>query len=105
MTARLARGHGARILDGMIYIAEEPDDAGLDEDFPLGDGTADTAATAVCPYCGEEVELAVDPGGGARQEYVEDCSVCCRPWQVSLTYDAEGLAHVELDAADDGWDD
>jgi hypothetical protein len=91
----------------MIYIADEPDDdAGLDEDFPLGDGTADTIATSSCPYCGEEVDLAVDPGGGPRQEYVEDCSVCCRPWQVTLTYDAQGIADVQLEPADDGgWDD
>lgn len=32
-----------------------------------------------CPYCGESSELVVDPGGGAIQEYVEDCEVCCRP--------------------------
>lgn len=90
----------------MIYIADEPEDAGLDEDFPLGDGTADTVATALCPYCGEAVDLAVDPGGGARQEYVEDCSVCCRPWQVTLTYDTDGVAYVQLEAEDDGgWDD
>jgi Cysteine-rich CPXCG len=89
----------------MIYIADEPDDAGLDEDFPLGDGTADTTAFAACPYCGEAVELAVDPGGGPRQEYVEDCFVCCRPWQVTLTYDEHGAAFVELEAADDGWDE
>lgn len=23
--------------------------------------------------------MVVDPGGGDRQEYVEDCAVCCRP--------------------------
>ena len=34
----------------------------LDDEFPLGDGTADTVAHVVCPYCGEENEIAVDPG-------------------------------------------
>lgn len=43
-----------------------------------------------CPYCGEEVELTVDEFGGARQSYVEDCPVCCQPWQVDVTRDAEG---------------
>ena len=89
----------------MIYIADEPEDAGLDEDFPLGDGTADTAAAVTCPYCGEWMEIAVDPGSGPRQEYVEDCQVCCRPWQVTLTYDEDGAAHVDAQAADDAWDD
>lgn len=32
-----------------------------------------------CPFCGEAEELYVDLGGGTRQEYVEDCAVCCRP--------------------------
>ncbi len=32
-----------------------------------------------CPFCGEAEEIAVDPGGGARQTYTEDCAVCCRP--------------------------
>jgi hypothetical protein len=32
-----------------------------------------------CPHCGEPLETFVDPGGGERQDYVEDCAVCCRP--------------------------
>jgi hypothetical protein len=42
-----------------------------------------------CPYCGEPVELAIDEGGGGQQSYVEDCPVCCRPWQVEVTLDPE----------------
>lgn len=75
-------------------------DDGLDDDFPLGDGTADTAALVSCPYCGEEVEIALDPGSGTRQEYVEDCEVCCRPWLVSVAYGPDGAAEVDVAAAD-----
>ena len=89
----------------MIYIADEPEDAGLDDWFPLGDGTADTEAAVECPYCGESVVIGLDPGSGPRQEYVEDCQVCCRPWQVSVTYTDDGSALVQVDASDDGWDD
>lgn len=89
----------------MIYIAEEPEDAGLDEDFPLGDGTADTGAAVHCPYCGELNEIALDPGSGTRQEYVEDCQVCCRPWQVFVTYQSDGSAEVSVEVSDGGWDD
>lgn len=32
-----------------------------------------------CPHCGEPLDTFVDPGGGERQDYVEDCAVCCRP--------------------------
>ena len=42
-----------------------------------------------CPYCGEDVELVIDEGGGDRQSYVEDCPVCCRPWQVEVALDPE----------------
>ena len=41
-----------------------------------------------CPYCGEGVELVIDEGGGGQQSYIEDCPVCCRPWQVEVAYDA-----------------
>jgi hypothetical protein len=37
------------------------------------------SSLVACPFCGEEEELHVDPGGGAHQTYTEDCAVCCRP--------------------------
>ena len=69
-----------------------------DEDFPLGEGTADAEATVSCPYCGEAVEITLDPGSGAHQDYVEDCEVCCQPWRVSVQYGADGGAEVEVTA-------
>jgi hypothetical protein len=76
-------------------------DPELDEDFPLGDGTAETEAVVTCPYCGEPVEIALDPGSGDHQEYVEDCAVCCQPWRVSVIYDSTGHARVSLTALDE----
>ena len=67
----------------------------LDESFPLGDGVADTVARVACPYCGAEVESRIDPGGGAIQRYVEDCEVCCRPWQLTVRWDPSGVGSVE----------
>ncbi len=78
-----------------------PDDDELDEDFPASDGAAVTDATVFCPYCGEAVEIAIDPGGGPVQEYVEDCQICCRPWRVSLHYQRDGQAVVSLTALDE----
>lgn len=88
----------------MIQFRFEPDDTDdelLEEAFPLGDGTADTEADVVCPCCGAPGEIALDPGGGSVQEYVEDCGVCCRPWVVRVRYGADGSARVELDPADE----
>lgn len=73
----------------------------LDEEFPLGDGVAETEASIVCPYCGESVEVAVDPGSGTEQEYVEDCPVCCRPWQVLVQYAPDGNVDVRVEPLDE----
>jgi hypothetical protein len=70
------------------------------DDFPLGDGTADTTGQVLCPYCGAPNEIALDPGSGASQEYVEDCQVCCRPWDVRVTYGEDGSAEISVEAAD-----
>jgi hypothetical protein len=71
----------------------------LDDEFPLGDGTADTSTYVTCPYCSEMVEISVDPGGGSVQRYVEDCEVCCNPWQVTVHF-INGVASVEVSALD-----
>ena len=54
----------------------------------------DTEAEVSCPYCGEEIEIAIDPSGGSAQEYVQDCEVCCRPWRVQVHYGTTGSAEV-----------
>jgi hypothetical protein len=54
-----------------------------------------------CPYCGEQIEIAVDPGSGSHQEYIEDCAVCCRPWRVVVSYDGDGHAHVLAEPSDE----
>jgi len=77
------------------------DDDPPDDEFPLGDGTAETAAHVACPYCGAENDIAIDPGNGESQEYVEDCAVCCRPWLLRVHYGHDGLAQVEVERADE----
>ena len=57
--------------------------------------------TLSCPYCGEVIELDIDEGGGSRQSYVEDCPVCCRPWQVDVRQDRQGNWTAMLRTADD----
>ena len=74
---------------------EEPDDP----PEPQENGAWDTEAEVTCPCCGEAVTVGLDPGGGTRQSYVEDCQVCCRPWRVEVTYDDNGAALVWIEAA------
>lgn len=41
-----------------------------------------------CPYCGERVSALLDLSAG-DQQYIEDCSVCCRPIVFALHTDGE----------------
>lgn len=70
----------------------------LDDDEPTD---VDTATWISCPYCGEGVELLVDPGGGFDQEYVEDCEVCCRPWSVRVRFARDGTVSAEASTLDE----
>ena len=75
--------------------SEHLDDSSSGEEM----GTWDAEAEVVCPYCGELVTIGLDPGGGRVQTYVEDCQVCCQPWHVTVRYDHDGGAVVEVDIA------
>lgn len=88
-------------IEALLAEDEDADDPELDEDFPMGDGVADLSAEVHCPYCGEPVEIAIDPGSGSEQHYVEDCQVCCQPWRVSVYYDEEGHADVQVSSEDE----
>lgn len=48
-----------------------------------------------CPYCGEAIEIVVDDSVD-EQQYVEDCSVCCRPINVAVTVDPRAGVAVSV---------
>jgi hypothetical protein len=52
-------------------------------------------AAYTCPRCSETNYVAVDPSGGRRQSFIEDCPVCCNPIDFVVTFDREGDALVE----------
>ena len=43
-----------------------------------------------CPYCAAVMTLRIDETAGARQEFVTDCEVCCRPIAVEVDIDPDG---------------
>ena len=51
--------------------------------------------TVHCAFCAEPIELVVDLSAG-DQEYLEDCSVCCRPLVVRVSVNDDGAASVEV---------
>lgn len=47
-----------------------------------------------CPHCWEQIEIVVDCSV-ERQEYVEDCDVCCSPIVVTVSSSDDGAPGVE----------
>ena len=52
--------------------------------------------TFTCPHCGEEISMVLDLSV-ARQSYIEDCEVCCRPIEIRCVVEDGEL--VEFTAA------
>jgi hypothetical protein len=46
-----------------------------------------------CPYCGEDVEIYVEPD--VTGSFIQDCDVCCNPWRVRVA-GREDDRHVEV---------
>lgn len=38
--------------------------------------------SVTCPYCGEQVDIYLEPD--IRGRFVQDCEVCCNPWNVRV---------------------
>ncbi|PKH06614.1 CPXCG motif-containing cysteine-rich protein [Moritella sp. Urea-trap-13] len=57
-----------------------------------------TETSIACPYCGETLEVLIDPAD-LGQQYIEDCQVCCKPinFLVSESADDELAVTVYTD--------
>ncbi|MCB1704277.1 MAG: CPXCG motif-containing cysteine-rich protein [Halioglobus sp.] len=55
-----------------------------------------------CPYCGESIEVLLDPQE-AGQEYIEDCQVCCRPITFSIFESMNGELSVSVHDENDAF--
>ena len=51
-----------------------------------------------CPYCFEVVEIDLDPQTHGRM--VQDCEVCCHPWQLTVHRDHDGGVSVDVERAE-----
>ncbi|HKM26625.1 MAG TPA: CPXCG motif-containing cysteine-rich protein [Thiopseudomonas sp.] len=54
-----------------------------------------TEETVSCPYCGEAIQVLLDPEE-AGQDYIEDCQVCCQPITFSVMEDSMGNLSVTV---------
>ena len=61
------------------------------------DDEVETSFAVSCPYCGESGEIYIEPD--VLGTLVQDCEVCCKPWQVRVGYD-DGIRVVEVTRGD-----
>ena len=52
-------------------------------------------AEYTCDACGETIVVPLDPSAGRRQQYVEDCPVCCHPNVIEVSFDDDGRADLD----------
>ncbi|WP_320415834.1 CPXCG motif-containing cysteine-rich protein [Methylomonas montana] len=57
-------------------------------------------ANIQCPYCWETIEVLVDCSV-ERQEYIEDCSVCCRPITIIVESSDGDVVNIESRTEDE----
>ena len=53
------------------------------------------SAVIQCPHCWQKVNIEVDPTV-KRQEYIEDCHVCCRSILLTVQIDDRGRPHIDV---------
>jgi hypothetical protein len=48
-----------------------------------------------CPFCGQSFDLVVDTSV-PHQQFVTDCEVCCRPFEVHATCEPGEILSLEV---------
>ncbi len=55
-----------------------------------------------CPYCGEIINVLVDPSD-LDQQYIEDCQVCCQPINFNVSESVTGELSVRVYSDDEAF--
>lgn len=82
------RGKTSPRQDG-TSLKEESEEVFSAEDIRSAEPVARLPAQSVdaqCPYCGETIDIHVDPSEEG-QVLIQDCDVCCKPVQFSVEID------------------
>lgn len=78
-------------------VLDDPDASDLAEPAATDPGRTTSDPEIVCPFCGEPMELFLEPSGETtRQEFVEECPACSRDFEVSVEYDAAGDPQIHI---------
>ena len=57
--------------------------------------TIDADVLWYCRYCGEENSVWIDLTVPGKQDFIEDCQVCCRPNRLIVTLDDQQEIFLE----------
>jgi len=55
----------------------------------------------ICQYCGIHNVVWVDLTAGNKQDFIEDCRICCRPNRIIVTVDNEEMTFIEARPSDE----
>ncbi|WP_075593571.1 CPXCG motif-containing cysteine-rich protein [Pseudoalteromonas sp. PAB 2.2] len=61
-----------------------------------------TEKTIACSYCGEHIDVLLDPAD-VDQQYIEDCQVCCKPINFLVFESADETLSVTVSSDDAGY--
>jgi len=50
-----------------------------------------------CPYCWETISMLLDSSID-KQEYIEDCEVCCNPIQIEAVFNNNELISLNINS-------
>jgi hypothetical protein len=55
----------------------------------------------ICQYCGVENSVWVDLTIEGKQDFIEDCRICCRPNRIIVVRDYDGNVMIEARPIDE----
>ena len=61
----------------------------IEPDYPFG-----------CPYCAAGNSVRLDVSGGSDQSFVQDCTICCRPIQITVQFEKDQIAEFSAEQLD-----
>lgn len=56
---------------------------------------SDDDFTWICQYCGVQNTVWIDLTVEGKQDFIEECRICCRPNRIVVWIDHEDEIHVE----------
>ena len=63
--------------------------------------TTDEDVVWTCQYCGVHNSVWLDMTVDGKQDFIEDCRICCRPNRIIIVRDDENNVYVEARPSDE----